>query len=630
MSIIKIDPEKVQDNPYQPRSYYPPKTIGEIAYSIEQIGIIHIPTGRQVNDHYELAEGHLRKRAYIKLKKKNPKKYAEMPVDIREITDQDMAIIALEENLRRQDITPLDQARAVDMYLINFTDITETALAKTLNMTQGNVSNMRRVLKCPDKILQRIVDGKMNFTMARELLIFKDINLGKKQYSYGGGSDTIRDEAWLMNEAAKGVGGQYGPAATVDGIKKSIYSICEDNMRHLEKSGSSYPSRNDPLFDTRAAGCLKCDRMIRANETKSTIKHFCTDTACWDKKQKAHQEAQALEAKKAMEEDIASRIEKSVASGPKAKDTPISDAIEKEHATEISDRTAPAPAPVFETFEEVCKGCVQQKKCERKNIVAVQDGEGYTCEDRVTKETYQEIREKAKVEMPESFKKLAQDKAGTRAVVLDLRELTMGGYSDELKAGHAMLDGTFYQRDAEGYGGHSVTLLDAIEDPNECRQRCTDGFHYAYDSSKIDGKIHFVCSKPKCLTRKKSAYTRAKNAAGNAKKRAEQKSIKQAVSETTSIDRPRMLLIMKATITGSHVNRGYNSDWVDWLEKRLKVEERDKIIGALEALPELELAQLLVEFSLKMITYEGEINNYKIQTTEILNEMGIGIQVEKK
>lgn len=72
MSVIMIDPEKVKDNPFQPRSHYPPKTIAEIAYSIEQIGIIHIPTGRQVNGHYEIAEGHLRMRAYRKLKKSNP------------------------------------------------------------------------------------------------------------------------------------------------------------------------------------------------------------------------------------------------------------------------------------------------------------------------------------------------------------------------------------------------------------------------------------------------------------------------------------------------------------------------------------------------------------------------------
>ncbi|KKM93647.1 hypothetical protein LCGC14_1206340 [marine sediment metagenome] len=648
MSIIQVDPEKLQDNPFQPRSHYPPKTIAEIAYSIEQIGIIHVPTGRQVNGHYEIAEGHLRTRAFRKLKKKNPKKFGDMPFDVRELSDQNMAIIALEENLRRHDITPLDQARAIDLYLNTFTEETETGMAKTMNMTQGNISNMRRVLKCPDKVLQRIVDGKINFTMARELLIFKDINLGKKQSRYSSENDTIRDESWLMIEAAKGVGGSYGPAATVDGIKKSIHTVCYDNMRRLDKEGGYYSGDNDPLFDTRTVGCLKCDRMIRANETKSQKKHYCTDTACWDEKQNAHKEEQAVKAKAKMEEDIAERLGEAVKNdypveeaSPEAEETPISDAIEQEHIGEtgepmeevegLSPQNIGSPPAHFESVEEVCVGCTNQKTCDgtgRRGIST--DGEGgFTCEDRVTKDNYQQVRDSAVAEMPDSFKEIAKGKAGTRAVVLDIRGLRMGQYSNELKAGHAILDCSVYVRDTTGYGGHEVKMLEAIEDPAECLERCTDGFHYAYDSSKMDGEIHFVCSKPKCLTKKKTAFTRAKNATGTAKKRAEQKAVKQAVSETTCIDRPRMLLIMKATITGSHVSRGFGSEWVDWIQKWLKVDDRDKILGAIDALPELELAQLLVEFSLKTLSYDGDIKGYKIQTTEILNEMGIGIQVDK-
>jgi len=521
MAVKLIDPEKIEDNPYQPRSHYPTKTIAEIAYSIEQIGIIHIPTGRQVDGHYELAEGHLRKRAYIKLKKKDPKKFGEMPFDVREITDRDMAIIALEENLRRQDITPLEQARAVDMYLINFTDVTETALAKTLNMTQGNISNMRRVLKCPDEVLQKIVDGKINFTMARELLIFQGLNVGFDEEYRGGKSVKVpKDEKWLMLSAVRGVGGQYGRTATVDGIKRCIYDVADRNP--------------------------------------------------------------------------------------------------------------------FATWDEVCKGCINKKSCERKGIVSVEDGGGYACKDRVTKENYQEVREKAKVDMPDSFKNLVKDRAGTRAIVLDLRELRLGSYRDELKAGHAMLDGTFYEQGEGLYGGRQRQLLQAIEDPEECLERCTEGFHYAYDSDKMDGEVHFVCSKPKCLTKKKAAFTRAKNAAGTGKKKAELKAIKQAVEETETIDKPRLLLIMEAQLQGSHVARGYGGDHFDWLAKRLKIEKEGMgeskqtlILKKLPGLSEDELRKLVVEFCLITLCYEGNVKGYRIQTTEKLNRMSIGIQVEK-
>ncbi len=656
MSVIMIDPEKVEDNPYQPRSHYPRKTIDEIAYSIEQIGIIHIPTGRQVDGHYQLAEGHLRKRAYIKLKKKSPKKFGEMPLDVREISDRDMAIIALEENLRRQDITPLDQARAIDLYLTNFTDISETALAKTLNMTQGNVSNMRRVLKCPDEVLQKIVDGKINFTMARELLVFQGLNVGFDEEYRGGKTVKVpKDDKWLMLEAVRGVGGQYGRTATVDGIKRCIYDVADRNLKHLEKETSYYSDDRNPLFDTRAAGCLKCPKMIRAFETKSKASHFCTDSECWDKKQEAHKEKQKKKAKKKMETDIAQRIAETEAHAavvekvtgkaaavpePPEESTvgiPVLDTAEEvlEEQETISQEI-----PTFATWDEVCEGCIQQKGCERtgRNIVAADEGGGYACKDRVTKKNYQAVREKAKIDMPDSFKELVKDRAGTQALVLDLRELSVGSYRDELKAGHAMLDGSFWEQGEGLYGGRQSKLLQAIEDPEECTERCTDGFHYAYDSDKMDGEVHFVCSKPKCLTKKKAAFTRAKNAAGAGKKKAELKAIKQAVDQTETIDKPRLLLIMETQVEGGHVSHGYGGTSIEWLIKRLKIEtasmdnvsKRDMILKKLPGLSEEELLKLLVEFCLMMLCYDGNIKGYKVQTTEKLNRMGIGIQVEKK
>ncbi|GAI66581.1 unnamed protein product, partial [marine sediment metagenome] len=225
---------------------------------------------------------------------------------------------------------------------------------------------------------------------------------------------------------------------------------------------------------------------------------------------------------------------------------------------------------------------------------------------------------------------------GTRAIVLDLRELRLGGYRDDLKAGHAMLDGRFYQQGSGLYDGRSCQLLEAIDDPAECTERCTEGFHYAYDSDKLDGEVHFVCSKPKCLTAKKSAFTRAKNAAGSGKKKAERKAIRQAVEETVKLDKPRLLLIMEAQLEGTHVSRGYGGDHFDWLAKRLKVEkdgsgtgQRDLILKKLPKLSEDELRKLLVEFCLITLCYEGDIKGYQVQTTEKLNRMGIGVQVEK-
>jgi len=109
------------------------------------------------------------------------------------------------------------------------------------------------------------------------------------------------------------------------------------------------------------------------------------------------------------------------------------------------------------------------------------------------------------------------------------------------------------------------------------------------------------------------------------------------VEETETIDKPRLLLIMEAQIQGSHVSRGYGGTHFEWLDKRLKIEKEGMaeskqalILKKLPGLSEDELRKLVVEFCLITLCYEGDVKSYKVQTTEKLNRMSIGIQVEKQ
>ncbi|KKL11014.1 hypothetical protein LCGC14_2550080, partial [marine sediment metagenome] len=260
----------------------------------------------------------------------------------------------------------------------------------------------------------------------------------------------------------------------------------------------------------------------------------------------------------------------------------------------------------------------------------------YYCLDRVTKENYNEIREKAKTGAPESMKAMVKGNAGTRAEVIDIRELRLGTYNVELKAGFALLDAPVY----DGYQRDGAkTILDRIEDSDECLNRCIKGFHFAYDSGDNEAKVRYVCSDPKCLTKKKTAFTRALNAKGQSKKKAEMKAIKEAVEQTVKMDKPRLLLVMETQLQGNHVARGYGGDHFDWLVKRLKIDtkladmgesKQSLILKKLPGLDKDELLKLLVEFCLISLCYEGDIKTYKVQTTEKLNRMKVGIQTETK
>jgi len=248
------------------------------------------------------------------------------------------------------------------------------------------------------------------------------------------------------------------------------------------------------------------------------------------------------------------------------------------------------------------------------------------------------VREKATMEMPAELKELIAKKAGTRAKVLDLRELRTGNYSD-LKQGYVSLKSEY---DGE---------LDRLFDPEECTERCIRGFHFAFDSESRpsygglsrpdenkEAKVYYVCTDPKCVAKKKAALTRAKNAAGQEKKKAETKAIKEATVATTTLDKPRMKLIILSQLAGRNqsVGHSYSSGMSNrefWLSK-LQLPKQEgynfnaaPIFEAIDKLSNEEVAKLIVEFTLCTLTYEGEIQGYKTQTTEALNWLGIGINV---
>ena len=258
------------------------------------------------------------------------------------------------------------------------------------------------------------------------------------------------------------------------------------------------------------------------------------------------------------------------------------------------------------------------------------------CDNRMTKENMAKVKEKATMDIPEELQDLIKEKAGTRAEILDLRELRVGSYGGSLKQGYEILKGKYQDN------------LSHIDDPQECLERCIHGFHYAFDSEpshfeqeEKKQQVFCVCTDIKCLAKKKGAFTRAKNAAGMAKKKAELVAVKQAVEQTTALDRPRMKLIIFSSIKNDR--NYYNNRKSDYFLRRFDIKTKEEngthiaydkinaaIFESLDKLTEQQIAQIIVEFFLNQLIYEGNPENYKIQTTEPLNWMKIGINIEKE
>lgn len=620
MAIERIDLELIHDNPYQARSTYHRKDIDDLAHSIKTHGLLQVPPGRRKDGNVELGFGHLRKRAFAKLAKKDPEQWGKMPIDIRHLSDEQMALFALEENLKRRDISPLETARAVDKYLNSFLAKTETELAGYLNMTKGTVSNMRRVLRLPEKILEKIDEGRINFTQGRELIILEKLENSEE----------------LMRTAIRGIrteGMGYGHANTVEGMQASVHGVVENHCRPLDKQWEGY--RWDILFDTRAAGCLECDKMIRTHPTKSATAHWCLDDKCWDRHQEEHREKASATAKARMEEDILKQAAQSV--------------TEVAEAGAVS-KWKPSPVIVNETGFAIplpCDSCAKAETCDRTYFHVATDGSSrLVCEEKV-KVAPEEVKE-VPPEIPEDILALAREKAGTRAEVLDVNDIvTKDYYRREVKSGYIVLKG-WYQDE-----------LRFMDDPEECTERCTHGFHFGFDSKAKEGPVFNICTDTKCAAKKKAAFTRAKNAEGQARKKAEVKAVKEAIdlvgqvisdgkqlldeegkfANTVVVPRATLKLVLLSQVKGAHISKyAYGGEkyklpsaWLwDKVSAGTKEEKRndEALFKAIDNWDDEELARLVVEMAFYYLTDKGDIGTYEIKATEPLKWMGVTIQTE--
>lgn len=179
--IINISLDCIQSNPWQTRLAVPdPEYIRELAEDIKANGLLQIPIGRNGSMDgngeplYELAFGHNRLAAYKLLADQDAGQddkfgYDIMPVDIRQLTDEQMATLAWSENERRRDVNPIERAMAIQRRMDDF-DLNQTQIAEKLGIARPTVSNLLRLLKLPEQIRQALIDGKISERVATALL----------------------------------------------------------------------------------------------------------------------------------------------------------------------------------------------------------------------------------------------------------------------------------------------------------------------------------------------------------------------------------------------------------------------------------------------------------------------------
>lgn len=163
----EIDIDKIRANPYQPRKQFDEKALKELSDSIKENGVFQPILIRQSISGYELVAGERRLRAakLAGLKK--------IPAIIVEFDDRQMMEISLLENIQRENLTPIEEAKAYDQ-LIKKLKYTQEELSKHLGKSRANIANMLRLLSLPGEVQELVNEGKLSYGQARTLLSLED------------------------------------------------------------------------------------------------------------------------------------------------------------------------------------------------------------------------------------------------------------------------------------------------------------------------------------------------------------------------------------------------------------------------------------------------------------------------
>lgn len=157
------------DNPYQARVAYDSESLSALADSILEVGLLQIPLARKVNDKYQLAFGHCRKRAFDILYSKGMKGFAYMPLYVLDMADREIFEIALTENFRRRQLSPIEKAKVLKRYIDEFKATSQQA-SKLFGISDSTVRGMVRFLDLPDEDQKKMIKGKLTHTQAKVIL----------------------------------------------------------------------------------------------------------------------------------------------------------------------------------------------------------------------------------------------------------------------------------------------------------------------------------------------------------------------------------------------------------------------------------------------------------------------------
>ncbi len=233
-SVVKIT--KVEPNRKQPRKNFDEDALQELADSIKQFGLLQPILVQDRKDHYEIIAGERRWRAAKLAGLK------EVPVIIRNYSEQEIAEISLIENIQREDLNPIEEAQAYKRLLTEF-NMKQDEVAEKVSKSRTAITNSVRLLKLCDEVQEMVIDEKISTGHARALLAIED---KEEQYTV---AQRIFDEKLSVREVEKLVKNLHKPEKPKKNDENTtllaIYQDLEEKMKRKLSTKVSIKAKGD-------------------------------------------------------------------------------------------------------------------------------------------------------------------------------------------------------------------------------------------------------------------------------------------------------------------------------------------------------------------------------------------------
>lgn len=218
-----VDINLVEPNREQPRKHFDEDALQELSDSIKQYGLIQPILVQDRKTYYEIIAGERRWRASKMAGLK------QVPVIIRNLTEQEIVEISLIENIQREDLNPIEEAQAYKRLLEEF-NLKQDEVAERVSKSRTAVTNSMRLLKLCDEVQQMIIDNMLSTGHARAIISIED---PEEQYAL---AQKIFDEKMSVREVEKYIKGMNKTAKPKKKKNESLEAIYESTEEKLKNA----------------------------------------------------------------------------------------------------------------------------------------------------------------------------------------------------------------------------------------------------------------------------------------------------------------------------------------------------------------------------------------------------------